>query len=304
MFTAEYGDPWIVGAAALHFGIVRAIHWSHLPKVARNQFCRNGCHGGWRGIAEAQVVFKDCIPYQAKIFGEGYLKDWMAARDFGHIQARANGGGYQAKNIVMEKAALNRARGGRDMTPGEVMLAQVDGVIATLASRQFLCKVAGNAAKGAVAGAVSMGLESALRNIWNASDGEISWEKAAWNTIEDAKHGAAWGAGIAAGVTVATSVIFPLAGLFSIAAPLLTAAGVAGTTWNVGSFIWGKLFSDKPKVSLLVRPRLGELLVIPNPLKLILPEELKLEIPERKSIILPPQKPLVTSLEPLEFCAA
>jgi hypothetical protein len=303
MSTAEKRNPWIVGAAAFHLGIVRAIHWSHLPKVARNQFCRNGCHGGWRGIAEAQIVFKDCIPHQAKIFGEGYLKDWMAVRDFGHKQAHVNGGGYQAKNIVMEKAALNRARGGKDMAPREVMLAQADGVIAALASRQFLCKVAGNAAKGAVAGAVSIGLEAALRNIWNAADGEISWEKAAWNTIEDATHGAAWGAGIAAGITVA-GVIFPLAGLFSIAAPLLTAAGVAGTTWNVGSFVWGKLFSDKPKISLLVRPRVGELLVIPRPPKLILPEEFKLKIPERKSIVLPPQKPLVTSLEPLELCTA
>jgi hypothetical protein len=59
----------------------------------------------------------------------------------------------------------------------------------------------------------------------------------------------------------------------------------------------------KAKISLLVRPRVGELLVIPKPLKLILPEEPKLEIPERKSIILPPQKLLVTSLEPLELVA-
>jgi hypothetical protein len=158
MFTAENRNPWIVGAAAFHLGMVRAIHWPHLPKVARNQFCRNGCHGGWRGIAEAQVVFKDCIPHQAKIFGEGHLKEWMATRDFGHIQARVNGGGYQAKNIVMENAPLNRARGGRDMNPREVVLAQADGVIAALASRQFLYKVAGNAAKGAVAGSISMGL--------------------------------------------------------------------------------------------------------------------------------------------------
>jgi hypothetical protein len=302
MFTAKNTNFWGVGAAAFHLGIVRSIHWSHLPKAVQNQFCRNGCHGGWRGMAEAQIVFKDCIPHQAKIFGEGHLKEWMATRDFGHKHARVNGSGYEAKNMILEKAPLNRARGGQDMTPREVMLAQADGVIAALASRQFLCKVAGNAAKGAVAGAISMGLESALRNIWNAAEGEIIWEKAAWNTIEDAKHGAAWGAGIAAGITIA-GAIFPLAGFFTIAAPLLTAAGVAGTTWNVGSFIWGKLFSDKPKISLLVRPRLGELLVIPKPLKLILPEEPKLEIPERKSIILPPQKLLVTSLEPLELVA-
>jgi hypothetical protein len=303
MSTAGNRNPWIGGAAAFHFGMVQCVHWSNLPKAVKNQFCRNGCHGGWRGIKEAQLVFKDCIPHQAKIFGEGHLKKWMATRDFGHKQARVNGGGYKANNMIMEKVPLNRARGGRDMNPREVRIAQADGVVAALVSRQFLYKVAGNAAKGAVAGAISIGLESALRNIWNAADGEISWEKAAWNTIEDATHGAAWGAGIAVGITIA-GVIFPLAGLFTIAAPVLTAAGVAGTTWTVGSFIWSKLFSGKSEISLLVRPRLGELLVIPKPLKLILPEEPKLEIPERRSIILPPQKLLVTSLEPVELFAA
>jgi hypothetical protein len=71
MLTAKNTNFWGVGAAAFHLGIVRSIHWSNLPKAVQNQFCRNGCHGGWRGMAEAQIVFKDCIPHQAKIFGEG-----------------------------------------------------------------------------------------------------------------------------------------------------------------------------------------------------------------------------------------
>jgi hypothetical protein len=293
MSTVENTNFWSGGAAAFHVGIVQSIQWAQLSKTVQYQFCRNGCHGGWRGISDAQLLFENVIPRQAKMFGENYLREWMATRDFGHIQAHANGGGYQATNIVMEKAALNRARGGRDMTPKEISRAQANGVMTPLTSGQFFSKVAGNAAKGAVAGAVFMGGESALRNIWNAADGEISWEKAAWNIVGDASRGAIWGGGIAAGTTVLCAAGVSMGALV----PLMTVVGAVSTTWSMGSFIWGKFFSDNPKISLLVRPKIGELLVIPKLLKLILPEEAKLEIPERKFIIFPPQNPLVTSLK-------
>jgi hypothetical protein len=290
---------WAHGFVGFHAGKVQSINWCELAQKIQYQFRRNGCHGATRNLVEAQRVFNHCIPNQAKMLGEDYIKSWMKGRDFSHIQARVNGGGHQANNIVMEKASLNRTGGGRNMTSQEVRNAKADGLSSVFLSGEFFGKVVGNTVNGAMAGAAFTAAESSFRNIWNAASGEIDWEEAGWNVLGDAKNGAIAGAAFAAGTTILSFAIPALStSLLPSISPVLTVAGIGCTAWNIGSFIWGKLFPSQPKISLLVWPRTGELLIQLQPPKLILPKEPLLVAPNKKSLILPPRNPLVMNLDP------
>jgi hypothetical protein len=289
----------------LSIGAIQAISkqlpWEQLTKASMMKFRVNGMHGAYRPLSDAQFLYKIRVPDSIKMLGEPAIKHFLKGKDASHIQSHTNGGSGTAHNILFENYKINRARGSRDMNQADLVKINLANRAEFLRHPAFYKKLADNTAKGMLYGALFSASTSAFVNIWNAIDHEQSWDKAVANIVRDAQAGAIWGAVAGFGFTVLAVACPPVGGAMSMLGPCLGLIGGITTGCGLLNFALGKVFSKKPKVSLLVKPRTVELLMLPEPQKLTLPPKFEVFAPQievpKVDLYIPPKHPLCYVLD-------
>lgn len=281
---------------------VKQLSWEQLPADIMLKFQRNGMRNAYRPVIEAQQLYNGRVPGSIKALGEPAVRQFLKGKDASHIKSYANGGDGKASNIVFEDYKQNRARGARNMNRFELSKVRASNHFEFLRSPAFYKQVGINTAKGAVAGAIFSASTSAFTNIWNAIDGDVSWEEAGWNIVDDTKSGALVGGISALGLTFATFACPPVGGLLAVTSPYLMACGIGVTGFNILNFAIEKFFKNSPDITLLLTPKWREHLIIPKSAKLYFPSY-KVEIYNPKIELIKteiyrfPEHPLVYSLE-------
>jgi hypothetical protein len=205
------------------FKIAHNIRFENLPLNAQRKFARAGMRNGRRNIYEAAKVFES-IPAQIRAQGPQAIREFCQDKDWSHIQAHVNGGGSEAANGIFEQFWVNRARGGADMTPEELAVAQQ--VLADAAFKAAVAEVVGAVLKGAVAAAAIELVFSILENSLLCVEGKITQRELVQKvTAATAEAGIA--GGVITGILLAICMIFPpLSAVLGAAAIPLALAGI------------------------------------------------------------------------------
>ncbi|MGM3305057.1 hypothetical protein ACSQ6I_03570 [Anabaena sp. WFMT] len=205
------------------FKITHNIRFENLPANLQFKFARAGVRNGMRDIQEAAKVF-ETIPAQIRAQGSEAIREFCKDKDWSHIQAHVNGGGSEATNGIFEHFRINRARGGVDMTPEELAVAQQ--VLADAAFKAAVAEVVGAVLKGAVAAAAIELVFSILENSLLCVEGKITQQELVQKVaIATTKAGIA--GGVITGILLTICMIFPpIAALLGAAAIPLAVAGI------------------------------------------------------------------------------
>ena len=299
--TSPQDKYWYSFALGVAQSVVQQLPWEQLSQDLVRKFKVNGMRVGQRSLLDAQQLYDMHIPYPTKILGEPALRQFLNSKDASHIKSHINGGTGSADNIIFEYYKSNRSRGSKNISQSEFLRIQTSNYFEFLRSKSFYKKIGMNTAKGMFYGALFSASNSAFSNIWNAIDNEVSWEKAAWNIINDAKDGAIAGGIAGLGFTILAFTCPPIGGIIGAFSPLLGLLGVGATSYSLIGFAVSKLFPKKPKISLLLKPKAIEILKISEPIKILIPPKFeiyapKIEIP-KIDIYIPNKHPLVYNLE-------
>ena len=134
--------------------------WNELSVYARNRIRCAGTRTACRSLSESLRVFRDSIDPAIRRGGPSSVDRFLRGKDWSHIVPVSAGGGNGASNGLWERSALNRLRGARELTPGEI--AAAGRVVRTEAFRsraRSLARITGaRLGKGALAGAVAAGV--------------------------------------------------------------------------------------------------------------------------------------------------
>ncbi|MFQ6539111.1 MULTISPECIES: hypothetical protein [Aphanothece] len=227
--------PSITAAAAASTWVgleaYRSIAFEDLPSHVVDQLRTDGMHGGRRSLAEAQELFEQAVPAEARGSIEGIeavVND--PGIDAMHIEPHAQGGSADASNIVYGPESLNARIGDRVMSEAEVAEAEAYTLevaeAATPGVTGDLAEVAGDTLEtGALGGVMGGGIAVAHR--WAQAQGfrdagrhDLA-EQAEAQMVEDAAKGAVNGAvrGTAVAVTQAVLGANPLTAGIGLVAP-------------------------------------------------------------------------------------
>jgi hypothetical protein len=299
--TLPQDNYWYGFASGAAQSVVQQLPWEKLSQDLIKKFKVNGMRVGQRSRLDAQQLYDMRIPYPTKILGEPAVRQFLNGKDASHIKSHINGGTGNADNIIFEYYKSNRSRGSKNIKQSEFLRIQTSNQFEFLRSKLFYKKIGMNTAKGVFYGALFSASNSAFTNIWNAIDNEVSWEEAAWNILNDAKDGAIAGGIAGLGFTILAFTCPPVGVIVGAFSPLLGLLGVGATSYNLIGFAVSKLFPKEHKVSLLLKPKMIEILKISKPIKILIPPKLeiyapKIEIPKIE-IFIPEKHPLVYNLE-------
>ena len=217
------------------------LQFSDLPSDLILKFKRAGMRNRHRSYTEAQAFFEESIPDNIKLLGEKGLRQFLNGKDASHVKSRVNGGSGSPKNMVWEASQVNRARGSQNMTAREQARVKCSNGTAFLGQRGFYKKVGANAARGAVKGAVAAGGVSAVKNIWNVWDGDITSKEAAVNIATDCGRGALAGGGSAAVLTAVGFACPPAISVIRAVGSVSPPPATPNVLADLGSFATEKL---------------------------------------------------------------
>ena len=130
--------------------------WNELSVYARNRIRCAGTRTACRSLSESLRVFRDSIDPAIRRGGRSSVDRFLRGKDWSHIVPVSAGGGNGASNGLWERSALNRLRGARELTPGEI--AAAGRVVRTEAFRSLARITAARLGKRALAGAVAAGV--------------------------------------------------------------------------------------------------------------------------------------------------
>lgn len=205
--------------------IAQNIRFENLPLQLQVKFARAGVRQGFRDITEATKVFES-IPAQVRAQGTEAVREFCQDKDWSHIIAHSKGGSSKASNGIFEHFQINRARGGRNMTPEE--LAAARSVLHQAAFRATVTQVASAMTKGALIGAAVELVFSILENSLLYAEGKIT-QGELLDTVKDATVKAGITGAVVTALLVALCLIFPpIAVLLAseVVATTLVAAGI------------------------------------------------------------------------------
>ena len=159
-------QPGEVAAAAGRLGLPAievdevASQWRALSVQARNRIRCAGTRTACRSLTESLRVFHESIDRGIRRGGPSAVDRFLRGKDWSHIIPVAAGGGNGAANGFWEQSGLNRVRGARVVTSGEI--AAAGRVMRTEAfrarGRSVSRLVATRLGSGALAGAIAAGV--------------------------------------------------------------------------------------------------------------------------------------------------
>lgn len=202
-----------------------------LPDVAKSLANRRG------GVAPERLF--DSIPSGAKLT-EKTIREFLKRHDVSHKisvsndPARAGDPG----NVIFEKASVNRARGSRNMTPGDLKAARFDNLKTGVV--YGVRNIAGAAARGALLGALLELPVTCVENALHVKNNRKSLKAGAIDAAKDIGKGALAGGTAAASVTGLSLLGVTLG---PVAMPLAIIGGVA-FAWSAKERIWQALDED------------------------------------------------------------
>lgn len=130
--------------------------------------------GEWKSFLQAKGLW-ETIPPQIRAGGRSEILHFLGDKDWSHRIPRSLGGPTTPENGIFELRLLNRMRGARTMTRGEIAAANAvirSDVIVSVA-RQTL----GAMVNGAIIGVIVSGLIACLECGLLYADGEITWDE-------------------------------------------------------------------------------------------------------------------------------
>ena len=202
-----------------------------LPDVAKSLANRRG------GVAPERLF--DSIPSGAKLT-EKTIREFLKQHDVSHKisvnddPARAGDPG----NVIFERASVNRARGSRNMTPGDLKAARFDNLKTGVV--YGVRNIAGAAARGALLGALLELPVTCVENALHIKNNRKSLKAGAADAAKDIGKGALAGG---VGATFFTGLSLLGVTLGPVAVPLAIIGGVA-FAWSAKERIWQALDED------------------------------------------------------------
>ena len=137
--------------------------------------------GEWKSLLQAKGLW-ETIPPQIRAGGRSEILRFLAGKDWSHRIPRSQGGPTTPDNGIFELKLLNRMRGAKTMTPGEIAAAKAvirsDVVVSVV--RQTL----GAMVKGAIIGVIVSGLITCLECGLLYAEGTITWEEMVTKVIK------------------------------------------------------------------------------------------------------------------------
>ena len=197
---------WVAGKTLTSFA--NHLRFIKLPSHLTNYLQRAG--GEWKGLLQAKGLW-ETIPPQIRAGGPKEILRFLNGKDWSHHIPRAQGGPTTGDNGIFELKLLNRIRGAKTMTAGEVALARevIRSDIVASVIRQTL----GAMVKGAIIGVIFSGLIVCLECGLLYAEGKITWEEMVTKIIKSIllAGGLAF---IITGLLVGLGLLFP--GLIAI----------------------------------------------------------------------------------------
>ena len=137
--------------------------------------------GEWKSLLQAKGIW-ETIPPQIRAGGKSEILRFLAGKDWSHRIPRSQGGPTTLDNGIFELRLLNRMRGAKTMTPGEIAAAKAvirsDVVVSVV--RQTL----GAMVKGAIIGVIVSGLITCLECGLQYAEGSVTWEEMVTKVIK------------------------------------------------------------------------------------------------------------------------
>ncbi len=232
MAAAPMEVEWSVCAQLVVKGTARVPRvLKDLPDVARSLGSRRG------GVAADRLF--ESIPTSVKL-SEKTIREFLKRHDVSHITSVGNDPTKAGDpgNVIFEKASINRARGSRNTTPGELKAARFDNLKTGLVHgvRNF----AGATARGALSGALMELPITCAENVLHVRKGRKSWKAGATDAAKDVGRSALWGGAAAASLTGLSLLGVTLG---PVAVPLAITGGAA-FLWSAKQRIWQALDED------------------------------------------------------------
>ena len=129
--------------------------------------------GDWKSLLQAKGLW-ETIPPQIRAGGPEKTLHFLSDKDWSHHVPRSQGGPTTADNGIFELKLLNRSRGARTMTRGEIAAARA--VIRSDVVMSVVRQTLGAMVKGAIIGVIIGGLLACLECGLLYAEGKITWE--------------------------------------------------------------------------------------------------------------------------------
>ena len=192
---------WVAGKTLNSFA--HHLRFINLPSDLTISLQKAG--GEWKSLLQAKGLW-ETIPPQIRAGGRSEILRFLAGKDWSHRIPRSQGGPTTPDNGIFELKLLNRMRGARTMTSGEIAAARAvirsDVVVSVI--RQTL----GAAAKGAIIGVIVSGILTSLECGLQYADKKITWKE----MVTKIKKGILFAGGLSfliTGLLVGLGLIFP-----------------------------------------------------------------------------------------------
>ena len=173
--SAQNAGPVMASAAALGISHAEAValerEWDALDGPTRVRMLCAGTRGQCRTYLEGLRVYRS-VPEVFRSYGPASVRRFLRNKDWSHIVPRSQGGGDAAANGRWEVRRLNRARGARVMTLGEIQTAARAATSA--AFRERLRQAAGRMGRGTAAGAITVAAIMIVTNTVEYQSGRIT----------------------------------------------------------------------------------------------------------------------------------
>jgi len=192
---------WVAGQTVNSFAY--HLKFMNLPPDMRGYFQRAG--GDWKNLLQAKAVW-ETIPAQIRAGGPGETARFLGNKDWSHIIPRSQGGASTADNGIFELRLLNRIRGGRPMTPGEIAAARA--VIRHELIGSVVRQTTATMMTGAMAGIVIGGLIICLECGLQYAEGAITWQQMVEKVIKATLFAGALSF-VIVGLIVGLGLLFP-----------------------------------------------------------------------------------------------
>ena len=204
-------------------GFAQGLDWSMIiPTEYVTKFVTAGTRGIDRSLEEARLAW-ETIPEQLRALGPEELAERLDGFDWSHIVPHSKGGSNEASNGIFELAAVNRARGGQEMTAAELQAAQ--DVLSETAFEAALEEAASQMLSGAMVGAAISCVVSCLELGLQYQRGEIAKDGMYQGLGRAVAKSAGVGAAIS-GLMAVVALAFPA--LIPLAAPVMAPLAVLG----------------------------------------------------------------------------
>ena len=192
---------WIAG---MFVNVWRSnLDYISIPRDLADYYHRAG--GAYRDRAGAQAIW-ETIPRQVRMGGPQALRNFRSTRDWSHFIPRSMGGGDSAAEGIFEDRILNRIRGPKPMTDGEIAAARM--ALRTQAVKDAIGQTARITLAGALVGSVTAGVFAVMEYGLSYQEGKIDRAELFDLVWKESSAGVAVGIGIT-GIIAGLVMIFP-----------------------------------------------------------------------------------------------